>query len=237
MVVNKSLWLSALTLTLASLTCGPDTEGIAQADRPHDKHAAAAHTPSPMAKAWQASLGFEAAGKFEEALSALSGVPAPQSSSYLVNYRRGWLAYRLGHYADAVNAYSVAASLEPNSVEVRVALLSPLIAQSKWNEVAQAAQDVLKLDPENYLALQRLAYAKFNTQHYPEAETLYRHLVQLYPSDLDMRAGLAWAALRMGKQKEAVALFNEVLDVSADHASAASGLYEANKPGKRHSKD
>ena len=72
-----------------------------------------------------------------------------------------------------------------------------------------------------------MAFAKFSTQHFPEAEQLYRRLVQLYPSDIELRSSLAWATLRMGKLKEAAALFAEVLDVKADHVSATAGFNEA----------
>ena len=58
---------------------------------------------------------------------------------------------------------------------------------------------------------------------------LYRRLVLLYPGDLEMRAGLGWAALRMGKAGEAVELFSAVLEISAGHASATSGLAEARR--------
>ncbi|HEY2733562.1 MAG TPA: tetratricopeptide repeat protein [Polyangiales bacterium] len=225
----KTCWLA---IGLLFALCWPDAEPLAHADRPHGSWKAAkapAPTTTPSARAWQASYAAEAAGKFDDALTAMTQLPTPQRDTYLANYRRGWLLYRTGHYAEAVTAYHTAADLAPSSIEARVAMLVPLMALTKWDEVATAAQDVLKRDPNNYLALQRLAFAKFSTQHFPDAESVYRRLIQLYPSDIEMRSSLGWATLRMGKQKEAVALFSEVLDVNPNHVSAVAGFREASK--------
>jgi tetratricopeptide (TPR) repeat protein len=145
----------------------------------------------------------------------------------MAHVRRGWLHYCLGRHADAVAAYAAAIKLEPDSVEARVAQLLPLMAASKWSELIKAAQDTLKRDPQNYLALQRMAYAQYNSQRFPEAEQSYRRLVKLYPGDVEMRAALGWAVLRMGKQPEASELFHAVLELSPKHASASAGLQAA----------
>jgi Tfp pilus assembly protein PilF len=99
--------------------------------------------------------------------------------------------------------------------------------------VASLAEDVLKRDPENYLALQRLAFAKFSSEHFPEAEVVYRRLVKHYPSDLEMRTALGWVVFRMGKQKEAAELFKQVLELSSEHISATAGLRAATAARKK----
>ena len=174
--------------------------------------------------AWEASYAAEAAGKLEAALRALDGLPAARHVSYLADLRRGWLQYRLGRYLESVSAYRYAVSKEPAAIEARVALLLPLMALTKWQDVTQVAQDVLKIDPDNYLATQRLALAKFNTARFQEAEGLYRRLLLLYPSDLEMRAGLGWSLLRLGKHAQASAAFSQVLEVNRYHESATRGL-------------
>jgi tetratricopeptide (TPR) repeat protein len=182
---------------------------------------------SAAARAWQASYSAEAAGNYDAALDALDQLPGALGRGYTANYRRGWLHYCLGRHADSIAAYSSAIAAEPDAVEARVALLLPLMAASKWRELIKVAHDVLKRDPQNYLALQRMAYAQYNSQRFPEAEQTYRRVVKLYPSDLDTRAALGWAVLRMGKQPEAAELFRAVLELSPKHASASSGLQAA----------
>jgi tetratricopeptide (TPR) repeat protein len=227
--MNKRATVTALLL--GSLTCGSEA-GLAKADRLHD---AGRVTSNPTPQVWQTSYAAEAAGNFEAALNALNELPASRSSGYMASFRRGWLQYRLGRFADSVASYTAAIALEPMSIEARVAQLASLAAEAKWPEVIAGAEEVLKRDPGNYLAAQRLAFAKFSTQRFPEAEQLYRRLVQMYPSDVETRASLGWAVLRMGKQKEAAALFTQVLELSPNHAVAKSGLEEATSPKKANS--
>ncbi len=225
----KNVLLIAVMLA-GSLTCGTDTEH-AQAERRRDAGSADAdQTPSPAARVWKTSFLAEGAGQFQAALDALGELPSPQRDGYLASFRRGWLLYRLNRHPESVAAYKVAAMAEPASIEARLGLLLPLMALTRWNDVAALAEDVLKRDPENYLALSRLAFAKFSSEHFPEAEVLYRRLVQNYPSDVEMRSALGWVVLRMGKKKEAIALFKEVLELSAEHASATAGLRVATAP-------
>jgi tetratricopeptide (TPR) repeat protein len=208
------------TLVLCALTI------IAPAARA-ERAAAADPSNSAAARAWQASYSAEAAGDFAAAIKALDQLPGPQKQAYTASYRRGWLQYCLGQHAESVAAYGDAIRIEPDAIEARVAQLLPLMAAGKWKELIKAAQDVLKRDPQNYLTLQRMAYAQYNSQHFPEAEQTYRRVVKLYPSDLEMRSALGWAVLRMGKQPEAAELFRAVLELSPKHASAGSGLQAA----------
>ena len=45
-----------------------------------------------------------------------------------------------------------------------------------------------------------------------------------YPGELDHQTGLGWALTRMGRMKEARALFQAVLAVSPDNPNALAGL-------------
>jgi len=214
-------------LFLGSLTCetGPDH---AQAERSKDPgHGELTPTQTPAAKVWQASYASEASGNLPDALSALTKLPSPQRESYLASYRRGWLLYRLGRYAESAAAYQVAIGLQPAGVEARVAALAPLMALTKWQDVMLVAQELLKRDPENYMGLSRLAFAKYSLERYAEAEVVYRELVKLYPADVEMLSALGWVVLRMHKNTDAADLFARVLEVSPAHVGAAAGYREA----------
>jgi tetratricopeptide (TPR) repeat protein len=220
-------------MLVGTLTCGPEAEH-AQAERRHDAGGAEADPrTSPIAQVWKQSYAAEASGQFQAAVDALGELPSPQREGYLANFRRGWLMYRANQHAESVAAYKIAAKTEPESIEARLGLLLPLMALKRWDDVVALAEDILKRDPENYLALQRLAFAKFSSEHFPEAELVYRRLVEHYPSDVEMRAALGWVAYRMGKQKEAATLFKQVLELSSDHVSATAGLRAATATRKK----
>jgi tetratricopeptide (TPR) repeat protein len=228
--MNKLSLLMTLALGVSASHFDHAQASIAHASAKKPHHTRdAAHGPAARTTGtpWEASYNAEAAGKLDVALSVLGELPAADRTGYLASYRRGWLLYRLARYADAVTAYRIAISQEPVGVEARIALLLPLMALTKWNDVTQVAEEIFKIDPDNYLTMQRLALSKFSSQHFAEAETLYRRILLLYPSDIEMRASLGWTVLRMGKQAQAAALFNQVLAVSSLNASATAGLLEA----------
>jgi tetratricopeptide (TPR) repeat protein len=220
-------------MLVGTLTCGPEAEH-AQAERRHDAGRAEPDpVASPAAQIYKTSYAAEASGQFQAAVDALDALPAPQREAYFASFRRGWLLYRANKHAESVAAYKVAAKTEPESIEARVGLLLPLMALKRWDDVVVLSEDILKRDPENYLALQRLAFAKFSSEHFPEAEVVYRRLVEHYPSDVEMRAALGWVAYRMGKQREAATLFRQVLELSAEHVSATAGLRAATAPRRK----
>jgi tetratricopeptide (TPR) repeat protein len=173
---------------------------------------------------FQRSYDAEATGKVEDALTALDSLPAPQHDGYVAQLRRGWLLYKLGKHAEALDAYGKAVALEPRSVEARVGALLPGMALRRWADVESGAREVVKLDPGNYLACLRLAFAVYNLGRYPEAAVLYRKLLDAYPSDVEVRSGLGWSLLKAGKGAEAAGELRAVLDIAPKHALAAEGL-------------
>ncbi len=207
--MNTKHWVSLLLLGVA-LGCG-----VAEAG---------AESTSDL---FQRSYDAEAAGKAAEALAALDALPAPVHDGYVADLRRGWLLYKLGRNPEAIDAYAAAARLEPRSVEARVGALLPQMAARRWADVETTARDALRIDPGNYLATLRMAFALYNLGRYPESEALYQRLAEMYPSDVEVRAGLGWARLKGGKAAEAAAAFRAVLDVAPRNALAAEGLKAA----------
>jgi tetratricopeptide (TPR) repeat protein len=173
----------------------------------------------------QRSYDSEAAGKLQDAVAALDQLP--QRDRFVVQLRRGWLLYRLGRHDEAVKAYEQAVELAPRAVEARVGLLLPQIALRRWADVEAGARAALKIDPGNYLANLRLAFACYNLHRYAESAALYRKLSELYPSDVEVLSGMGWSLLKMGKAPEAAGRFREVLETAPRHALAREGLKAA----------
>lgn len=210
MNIRTKYWIS-FALVAAALGCG-----IAEAG-----------AEGGAADQFQKSYDSEAVGKPQDALNALESLPAPQHDGYVASLRRGWLLYKLGKYTESIDAYAKAIAQEPRSVEARVGVLLPAMALRRWADVENGAREVLKLDPANYLATLRMAFAVYNLGRYPESAALYKRLGEGYPSDVDVRAGLGWSLLKMGKTSEASAEFHAVLEISPRNALAADGLKAA----------
>ena len=80
--------------------------------------------------------------------------------------------------------------------------------------------------PGDYLALSRLAFIHFQQGRWDQAERFYKQALALYPSNVEMRLGLAWTQLRQDRKDEARKGFEGVLQVSPDSTSAMEGLAE-----------
>lgn len=175
----------------------------------------------------QRSYDSEATGRLADSLSVLDQLTPPRRDMYVVTLRRAWLLYRLARYAEAVEVYGRAIALAPNAVEPRLGVLLPHLALRRWGDVENQARAILKLDPANYLAQLRLAFALYNLQRYAESTALYRRLGELYPSDVEVRSGLGWALLKAGKYPEAATEFRNILDVAPRNELAKEGLKAA----------
>lgn len=187
--------------------------------------------PEPQSPAlFQQSYDDEAAGKLEASLAALDGVHATGRAAYVASLRRGWLLYRLGKNDDSVLEYGKAAALAPDSVEAKVGSLAPLAALRRWTDVEAAARDVLTRDAGNYTATLRLAFALYSQARFADAEAVYRRLGKLYPSDVDVRDGLGWSLLKLGRARDAGAEFAEVLAIAPQNRLALDGAHAAGKP-------
>lgn len=206
-MTSKKKWF-AVALLGAAIGCG-----VAKAD-----------ADAGVGEAFQRSYDSEAVGKVDEAMAALDALPSPHREGYVAELRRGWLFVKRGKHAEAVNAYAKAIALSPGSVEARVGALVPLMAQRRWADVEGGAREVLRLDPGNYFANLRLAFAVYNLGRYPESAGLYKRLSEAYPSDVEVRAGLGWALLKAGKAAEAASEFRAVLDVAPKNALALDGI-------------
>jgi len=176
------------------------------------------------ADAYRASNDLEDAGRYREALQALEDVAPANRGAYVYHLRKGWLTYLAGDYRNSVESYERAISLEPRAVEPRLGLMLPQMALHLWQDTEQTAADALALDPKNYLAGSRRAWALYNLGRYDDAEVAYRRVLELYPGDMDMRSGLAWCLLKQNLGVDAAAQFRIVLQVDPTHATAQEGL-------------
>lgn len=181
-------------------------------------------TSAEVADLYRASYAAEAKGQAALALESMKKIEVKAGASYFVLIRSAWLAYLAGRHADAEKSYRAAIAKSPDSIEARLGLTLPLLAQKKWRDLEKASRDVLKKEPKNAVARARLAHAAYSLGNYPDAATEYRALVKEYPAELDHQTGLGWALARMGRVAEGKKLFRQVLDVSPDNPNAQAGM-------------
>jgi len=180
---------------------------------------------------YRASYQHEAQGKYAEALADIDALTPQQRRTYVYQLRRGWLLYLLARHWDSIEAYRAAIKLHPKAVEPRVGLMLPEMALLMWMDVLETGKAALKLDPHNYLANSRMAWANYSLGRYKQAEALYRRILVAYPADVEMRVGLGWSLVKQGRYGTALAEFEAVLEFAPDNASAQAGR-TASRPAR-----
>ena len=175
-------------------------------------------------QAYQQSYDEEAKGNYTEAILVLMRVERLEEKSYLFHLRLGWLNYLGKKFPDSANAYQKAIRLNKDSVEARLGLMLPLMAQGRWTEAEKVGKEIIIPDRASYLANSRLAYIYYNMKWFKEAETHYRKVLQSYPGDIEMQSGLAWSLLKQEKREEAEKVFSEILKYVPNHVTANVGM-------------
>jgi tetratricopeptide (TPR) repeat protein len=173
---------------------------------------------------YQQSYEEEARGKYQEAIFVLMQASQAGDNSYLYHLRLGWLQYLATKYPDSVNSYRKAGLLSKDSIEAKLGLMLPLIAQGKWSDAEKVGREILSLDKLSYLANSRLAYIYYNLKQYKDAEAYYRNVLLYYPGDIEMKTGLAWSLLKQDKKEVAEKVFSEILRYVPNHISANTGM-------------
>jgi tetratricopeptide (TPR) repeat protein len=165
----------------------------------------------------------EARGDLAGAIATMRQVKPAGSLAYFVALRTGWLAYLAGKWSDAEAGYRAALVAAPKSLEAQLGLTLPLMAMKRWREVEKVTRAVLKRDPGNAIARTRLAQALYSLGSYDEAATVYAKLKEDYPSETVYANGVGWSLYQLGKKADAKRVFDAVLAVAPDDASAKQG--------------
>ncbi len=173
-------------------------------------------------KAFEESYTLEKAGNYESAIKKLKAVYS--DNSYELNLRLGWLNYSLGNFSESQAHYSRATKLMPYSEEAKFGLILPLAAIGKWNDVVNLYNSILSNSPNNTIANYRLGLIYYSRKEYDKSLTYFKKVADLYPFDYDGLLMYAWASFQTGKTREAKILFNKVLMLSPNDASATEGL-------------
>jgi tetratricopeptide (TPR) repeat protein len=177
-----------------------------------------------VADLYEESYALETKGDYAGSLNKVLQILRADTRDYTANLRAGWLSYLQLDYNTALAYYKRAAGQSPDAVEPLLGLTLPLMAAKQWGEAEKAANAVIQRDSNNYLANSRLAYILFCLGKYGEARTRYEEVLRLYPSDLDMKLGLAWTYVRLGNKKKASEYFHAVLRVQKTNVNALSGI-------------
>ena len=173
---------------------------------------------------WQNSLALEASGKYMQAALSMESILRESPNNELALMRHGWLNYLQGLHNDSLRDYNKVLTINPKSLEARLGLTLPLIAQQRWRETAMVASNVLLISPWDYTAHIRLMLCEEAEQKW---EVLAKHASEFsarFPSDAAALVYLAHAEAWQGHVNKAKAAYSQVLERTPSHLEATAYL-------------
>ncbi|WP_456457202.1 tetratricopeptide repeat protein [Thermovibrio sp.] len=175
-------------------------------------------------KCYSDSYLYEAKGDYKRAIEALMPVYKAYPNGYTVNLRLGWLYYLLGKYSNSEYHYTKAIKVAPYSVEAKLGLTLPLIAQDRWSKVEETCYQILNTDYYNYYGNLRLSYALRNEGKFSLAEAIDRKMLTLYPTNVDFLLELALSLYGEGKYSSSKEVLKNILILSPNNKVAQEYL-------------
>ncbi|CAK0771662.1 Tetratricopeptide repeat protein [Azospirillaceae bacterium] len=181
---------------------------------------ALALTQDEVRQAYYRSYTYERMASYEDAIKALIPVFDAYPEGYTVNLRLGWLYYLRGNYANAIEHYRKAGRLSPLSLEARLGLLNPLIAQDRVQEAIDLSRQILEIDRYNYTANLRMVTLLRRQGKRDIAERLCLDVLAVYPADVLFLAELGQIKADLNQTSSATAIFNDVLTLDPENIVA-----------------
>ena len=170
---------------------------------------------------WTESYRLEGLYQYDAALNALNSVSSDNELGLL---RKGWLNYLKGSHSKSIDYYNKAISKNGKSLDARLGVILPLMAQQRWREAASHANKVLEVAPWNYYAHVRLMATQEALKQWSDLEKHAQVVSEHYPTDVDTLVFLARASRQLGNDKAASQAYQKVLELVPSNFEASQFL-------------
>ena len=173
-------------------------------------------------------LTFRHAQEFRTADGLWRSTLASNPGCFMCHTNYGFLLYREGRVADAIDHFQASLRLEPDNVPALLNLAKIDEDRSRFDEAASELRSALAFEPANTTVLVNLGTVYTKAGRYGEAVAAYRDALR-HPSPADYLAhnGLGVALIRQGRRLEAVEEFREALRLKPDYWMAQANLERA----------
>jgi len=169
---------------------------------------------------WMASYTLEASGAYEKAAAVLVPYTHSGERSEFAWLRYAWLNYLQGNFNDSIAAYKQAMQLNQRSIDAKLGITLPLMAQQRWREAMKYSQMILDQAPLNYTAHVRLMVCQEGLRQWQELEKHAKTVAAFYPTDATSLVYLARSYAWQGKTLLAKSTYRKVLMRVPSHVEA-----------------
>lgn len=153
------------------------------------------------------------------------------SNDYATLHSEAITRYREGAYEEAIGMYKQLVKMAPEDIEVRKDLMWVLWKEEHFDEAAQVAHEVLKMDPNDKeatsliekapaLGLRAKANNYFRAGKYEAANKVYRQLAEQDPKNVAILRDLMWSLWQTEHYEEVRGVANKILALRKDDKEA-----------------
>lgn len=174
--------------------------------------------PAQNQSAFSTSYTMEYELQYDRAAQPLKSLA--DSGHEFARLRLGWLAYLAGNFNDAINHYNAVLQANPMSIDGRLGLTLPLMAQKRWQDAAAQARQVLAQSPWDYYAHARLMVCEEGLKQWQVLEQHAQEAIRVWGSDANAFVYLARARIAQGNMAGAKQAYGQVLERLPQHAEA-----------------
>jgi tetratricopeptide (TPR) repeat protein len=195
-------------------------------------------TYEEILQSYKQSYLYEKIGDYKDAIRVLMPIYKVYPYGYTINLRLGWLYYLWGKYENSIFHYRRAISVIPSSVEAKLGLSLPLMAQERWGEVETLMYQVIATDYYNYYGNLRLCAALEKQGKYSMVMFVARKMLTIYPTDVPFLIYLGKSYYHLGNLEAALRTFKDALVLDPENNTAKEFLKKIKEklnppPGKK----
>ncbi len=183
-------------------------------------------------KAYEKSYMYEKIGDYKDAIRVLMPIYKAYPNGYTINLRLGWLYYLWGKYDNSEFHYRQALKAIPHSIEAKLGLSLPLMAQSRWKDVESLMFSVIYIDYYNYYANLRLCKALEEQKKYKQELQIAEKMTYIYPTSVPFLVYLAKSYYYLGNKEKAKYLFEQILILDPENLVAKSFIQKLTNQSK-----
>ena len=170
--------------------------------------------------------------RYDEAIALYREALEIDSESAAVHAGIGLALFELQRYEEAIGSLKRAFTIDPDLPEA--SSLHRVTGQAlqelgRMEEAAPRFERALELDPRDTVALDHLAFIRFNESRLEEAVDLYRALLEADDGNAAAHANMGITLLNLGRYAEAVQTLERSLALDPEQATVQSALDEARR--------
>ncbi len=169
---------------------------------------------------WKQSRHLEYQGEYAKAAAVIEALLNGEENREYSLLRYAWLAYQQRNYNDAIRYYKQALKINPASIDARLGLSLPFIAQSHWKQAETYLRQIIAMSPWNYTAHIRLFVCEEGLRQWELLATHTEAFSRHYPSDATTLVYLARSKQKLGDRVAANVVYQQVLMRLPEHIEA-----------------